>query len=279
MSLSFPVLISAVPLWTLRYRAGGRPPVLQRVFFSDGGVTSNFPVHFFDSPLPRRPTFALNLTGFPQGEGPVRDQPALSVTDPAGVNAVEPEPAAHIASLLDFFAALKDAAQNWRDNAQARQPGFRERTVHIKLAKGEGGLNLTMPADKIIELSERGDYAGGRLALLFSGPADEPPQPTEHWNDSRFARYRVAMSVTERWLRAMQRGHGAEADAVTTPYPDRIANGMDPPYAFPNLATQALAEEATAAYNGLVESWGDAQTLDGDGVPRPPSTLRAIPPV
>ncbi|MDP9293630.1 MAG: patatin-like phospholipase family protein, partial [Actinomycetota bacterium] len=222
MSLSFPVLISAVPLWELRYRTG-QPPVLRRVVFSDGGVTSNFPVHFFDSPLPTRPTFALDLTSFDEGEQPDATDPSMSVADPAAVNDPGQEPAAEIASLLDFFTALKDAAQNWRDNAQARLPGFRERTVHIRLAKGEGGLNLSMPGPKITELSERGAYAGGRLVELFSGPLGGAPQPTAHWNDSRFARYRVTMSLTERWLRTIRRGYRMATDPSPSPTPSASA--------------------------------------------------------
>lgn len=279
MSLSFPVLISAVPLWELEYRAGGKPPVLCRVLFSDGGVTSNFPVHFFDAPLPTRPTFALNLTGFAEGEGPVAGDPSKSVDDPAAVNAPEQEPAAVITSLADFFTALKDAAQNWRDNAQARLPGFRERTVHIKLDKDEGGLNLTMPGPRIIELSNRGAYAGDRLVTLFSGPPAGAPHQTEHWNDSRFARYRVAMSLTERWLRAIHRGYDADAGPVTKPYPARICEGMGAPYPFPSKDALRFAEQTTATYNELVEDWDSTdQTLDGLGVPRPPTTLRAVPP-
>ena len=63
LSLSFPVLISVLPLWEIRDRKDA-PAQLRRVLFSDGGITSNFPVHFFDAPLPRRPTFAINLAGF-----------------------------------------------------------------------------------------------------------------------------------------------------------------------------------------------------------------------
>jgi predicted acylesterase/phospholipase RssA len=280
MSLSFPVLISAVPLWQLEYRAKGKPPELRRVLFSDGGVTSNFPVHFFDAPLPTRPTFALDLTGFPAGEGPDKDDPSKSVDDPALVNAPEQEPVAVIESLPAFFGALKDAAQNWRDNAQARLPGFRERTVHIKLAGGEGGLNLTMPSCKILELSKRGAYAGDRLVTLFSGPPDAAPNPTKHWNDSRFARYRVTMSLTERWLRSMRRGYDADAGPITEPYAQRIQEGMTKPYAFPNPAAMRFAGKTTKTYNDLVEGWERAdETLDDSSIPRPPTTLRAVPPV
>jgi predicted acylesterase/phospholipase RssA len=279
MSLSFPVLISAIPLWELRYQPGGVAPRLRRVLFSDGGITSNFPVHFFDSPLPTRPTFALDLTGFDEGERPDRNDPGRSVADPAAVNVPGQEPAAEIATLGGFFTALKDAAQNWRDNAQARLPGFRERVVRIKLAPGEGGLNLTMPPDKIAELSERGTFAGGRLVTLFSGAPDGPPQATRHWNDSRFARYRVTMSLTERWLRIISRGYGAQTDLVTVPYPERVQQGIDPPYAFPNQATLDFAEAATSAYLAMVAGWSPGETLDGEGVPRPATTLRAVPPV
>lgn len=66
LSLSFPILLSAVPLLAPDYarrRADGKVP-LRKVWFSDGGLTSNFPIHFFDSPIPSRPTFCLNLIDY-----------------------------------------------------------------------------------------------------------------------------------------------------------------------------------------------------------------------
>jgi predicted acylesterase/phospholipase RssA len=67
LSLSFPVLLSALPLVTPDFAKGrngdGRIP-MRRVWFSDGGLTSNFPIHFFDTPIPSRPTFCLNLVDF-----------------------------------------------------------------------------------------------------------------------------------------------------------------------------------------------------------------------
>ena len=74
LSLSFPLLFSAVPLWAIDYEVPRKPRgdrgrdvrhneqrVLRRCMFSDGGVSSNFPVHLFDAALPRRPTFGLWL--------------------------------------------------------------------------------------------------------------------------------------------------------------------------------------------------------------------------
>jgi hypothetical protein len=67
LSLSFPVLLSALPLMTPDFSKGKDEKgyiSLRRVWFSDGGLTSNFPIHFFDSPIPSRPTFCLNLVDY-----------------------------------------------------------------------------------------------------------------------------------------------------------------------------------------------------------------------
>src|SRR5262249_26003257 len=66
LSLSFPILLSAVPLYAVDFsrnvpEAERRP---ERCWFSDGGICSNFPVHFFDSMLPQWPTFAINLRDY-----------------------------------------------------------------------------------------------------------------------------------------------------------------------------------------------------------------------
>jgi hypothetical protein len=70
MSLSFPILLSAVPLYAYDQEAEcefreQHPPA--RCWFSDGGICSNFPMHFFDSPLPRWPTFGITLVPKPEG--------------------------------------------------------------------------------------------------------------------------------------------------------------------------------------------------------------------
>lgn len=91
MSLSFPLLLSAVPLYTIRRQArieqreraarlrwdGGRderleirPDHVEQHWFSDGGICSNFPIHFFDKWFPDSPTFGINL-----------DEPPAAATD------------------------------------------------------------------------------------------------------------------------------------------------------------------------------------------------------
>lgn len=76
LSLSFPLLMSAVPLYTVRQSAYElrrkdskvileEEDDLQFNWFSDGGISSNFPIHFYDRWLPRRPTFGINLAQLP----------------------------------------------------------------------------------------------------------------------------------------------------------------------------------------------------------------------
>ena len=59
LSLSFPLLISAIPIWIVEHRSG--TVSFRKQWFTDGGFCSNFPVHLFDQALPSHPTFAINL--------------------------------------------------------------------------------------------------------------------------------------------------------------------------------------------------------------------------
>ena len=74
MSMSFPLFFSAVPLYQLPHSLVDAPPMGGQVaaddliphWFSDGGIASNFPIHFFDAWLPTRPTFGITLRYLPE---------------------------------------------------------------------------------------------------------------------------------------------------------------------------------------------------------------------
>lgn len=122
----------------------------------------------------------------------------------------------------------------------------------------------------------RGDYAGQRLHALFSGEGDKL-EPTKHWNDSRFTRFRVTMSVVEQALRAISRGYTAPADAVTIPYPNRIADGGEAPYAVTPAQLLEFTEPTINGYNQLAAEWGE-KTLSDKNVPHATAALRLTPP-
>jgi predicted acylesterase/phospholipase RssA len=313
MSLSFPILISALPLWIVEgYETADAPKHLRRVTFSDGGITSNFPIHFFDMPLPSRPTFGLLLDSYPAGVTPNPNDPKSAVPDLVRPGMMNEETVRDISTTFGFLTSIKDAMQNWRDNSQARLPGYHERIVRIRMAPGEGGLNLAMDKDQVDLLTRHGRRAGDLLVAAFHGESEQP-EKTPMWRLSRFARYRTTMANLEEFLIAYHTGYDYE-DCATISYPQDLPTHIEPrrdwPYTFASGERLAFAEMVSAALRGMamtvdrdaadliiehdpalansgftqliVSCHSDdpaaSRTLQDSGVPRPPSTLRGVPP-
>jgi len=152
MSLSFPLLISAVPLWrrdfTLLEEAERNK--LRRCLFSDGGLSSNFPIHFFDRLLPNTPTFAISLDDYDEKRN--RDDVWLPASSGSGSQL----PVQPFDGLGGFLMRLLMSAKDWQDNLQSTLPGYRERIAHVVLKPEEGGLNLTMDEATIRKLVNYG---------------------------------------------------------------------------------------------------------------------------
>jgi len=160
ISLSFPGLISAVPLYTVD--AGRKDPkdrLAVRCWFSDGGITSNFPTHFFDSLWPQRPTFALDLRDYNP------DDPNADVyysADPPAPRVTQ------ITSIPDFASAILTTMQYWADDAQCALPGYSDRVVEVHLHPNEGGLNLRMSSPVVAGVAEKGRQAAEALNSKFN---------------------------------------------------------------------------------------------------------------
>jgi predicted acylesterase/phospholipase RssA len=174
LSMALPVAFQAVPMYrrppvAARTDEFGRPlpgdppsattPVVDRLWFSDGGLTSNFPVHFFDSLLPRWPTLGINL-GTPPPDAPQQD-----VDLPAdGAGRVRVPRSRPIGTgLRSFAAALFATSRNWRDTEVALRPAFAGRIAEVRLGPGEGDLNIFMPPATVAAVALRGVVAGARL--------------------------------------------------------------------------------------------------------------------
>ena len=160
MSLSFPGLISAVPLWVVEHSKDSHR--LLRCWFSDGGISSNFPVHFFDSLLPRRRTFAISLGPYP----PDRPDSHVYYRDPSLTGRPRTIPAETLGA---FAAGILDTMQNWSDVAQAQLPGYRDRIVEVRQKPDEGGMNIDMPEDTILDLATRGRDAATEITRPRTG--------------------------------------------------------------------------------------------------------------
>lgn len=211
MSLSFPILLSALPLYAVDWsltrntETKSRPPqgaaavprLATRVWFSDGGICSNIPLHMFDMPLPGHPTFAVNLKP-PHPDRPIAagGRLYLPATNTAGRirHWAEPDDARPTSGLIAFVRSIVFTMQNWRDEIQFPYPGLRDRIVQISQQPDEGGLNLDMPKDHITALSDAGEAAAQLLIDRFH---PEGAAHGEGWTNHRQVRLTTYLGLLE----------------------------------------------------------------------------------
>ncbi|KQV86674.1 hypothetical protein ASD15_29250 [Massilia sp. Root351] len=218
MSLSFPLLLSAVPLYARDFTDDGK---LKRVWFSDGGISSNMPLHFFDTLLPEHPTFAINLKEA-HPKYPIEDAAQCGLDgrvylpddNSRGMQRYwAPSSDATPAGVFRFLANIFTTMQNWRDEILFPYPGYRDRIVQISLRPGEGGLNLNMPKAAVERLADAGACAAEMLYRRF-----HPQGGGNGWDNheqvqvlsvlgnlERLARKAGAPGAAQRWRQAAGR--------------------------------------------------------------------------
>jgi predicted acylesterase/phospholipase RssA len=220
ISMSLPALFKAVRLYRVRRPSAiqddlGRTLIdhgqaltllspldsAQELWFSDGGITSNFPVHFFDNPLPRWPTVSLNLGVHPR-EAPHQDVWHPQDWDDLSIPAKELG-----GSGWGFGKAIFNTAMSWRDSMQSALPGYRNRIAQVRTSPGEGGTNLFMPREIIASMALRGALAGARLRIRFSDDGQ--------WSRFRWLRLRTAISNLERLRDGTFERRGFYQDALS----------------------------------------------------------------
>jgi hypothetical protein len=256
-------------------------PWCEQLWFTDGGVTSNFPIHFFDSPLPLWPTFGIDLGTHPPGRLS-QDVWVPQDWDVKGAPTRTLGP-----GMPAFLAAVIGTARGWRDTEQTFMPGTRGRVGWVRQRAGEGGANLSMDAATIASLALRGVVAGARLRRRFADVA--------YWRRSQWIRMRAtigtldalakdvtrsrhrlpyaALSRADDAAEALRRIAGADLPA------DPLGTADSPPWYEP-------AEGTAAEYWGAVQTLLDGleagarppdDTLLTDGVPQPSPVLRQVP--
>lgn len=307
MSLSFPALISAVPLaavdyvqptnrqarsaadaWRREHPDGTveqavaevPAPTFASVWFTDGGLCANLPVHFFDTPLPKRPTFAFNLGPFPPGREKSPDQGEnsyLPTGNAAGLqSAWFTMPTAGAGSWVSFFMRLFSTAREWVDAAQLVLPGYRDRIVTVQHDDSEGGMNLSMPEQVVQDLAERGRLGAVKLTDAFAGK--HPGEvPAWGWDNHRWVRFRTAAAGLSGWLAPLLANY-RDTTSGGTPYDQLAGPGAEaelPSYK-PGVRAREVLNEHTGALVGLAESWTGDDALTS-GAPRPSPRLRLVP--
>ncbi len=260
MSLSFPVLLSAIPLHAVDFREvaawrrdpDARPrPTPRPCWFTDGGVGSNFPIHFFDTPLPTRPTFGLDL-GSLNADAPA-DAPRVVFPRNNG-DAMMPYwrhlgGGSGLSQLVNFLGTVFTVAKDWSHESLTHMPGFRDRIGLIRLNAKEGGLNLTMPPALIQTLTDYGREAGREFVIRFGDPAKWPagatPSPMD-WENHQAIRLRLTLAAYSEAAAEMSRSLGQLAETPSD-Y-DRFFTG---PYGPPTYRFHGLGKLDIAPDDGL----------------------------
>lgn len=306
MSLSFPVLICAVPLWEQHFlpkAAIALPEIDTRMadaevasggsslaeatedltsasaatpaasvfemrvcWFTDGGVSSNFPLHLFDAPMPRWPTFAIDLVYPPAGTPPS----ANAIFLPTGNNQGWRPRYTSIArdrglqAMGAFLFGIIATMQNWRDLLQGRAPGYRDRIVQIEISPKEGGMNLDMQPPVLEALADKGRLAGQALQGF-------------DFENHFWVRFRNLQAAAERYGIDLATGMGlppAGAEKAYVRARDGEANVG--PYPFNANQAREAARRINEALHEL-EMWADWEGSLADGAPNPPPSLRIVP--
>ncbi len=203
MSLSFPLLLSAVPLYAVDLsRKDEADRVKEVCWFSDGGIGSNFPIQLFDAPVPRWPTFAIDL-----GEKHPDFDAGVFMPKTNG-EAILPDwsrfgqTPGFLGPMFGFAFATLDTMMNWSHETQARLPGYRDRIAVIRLNPLDGGLNLNMDAGQIKRLSEYGRQAGVEFVRRFT---ETSPDVQLDWHNHRWVRLRSFLGCAEALLKQLER--------------------------------------------------------------------------
>ena len=163
--------------------------------FSDGGISSNFPMHLFDGLLPLWPTFGINLEavlpGFPDEMLylPTRCRDGFADTWTRFDGA--PKPASRLGG---FLFSIIGTMQNWNDNALSRMPGVRDRIVRLRLNDDEGGFNLDMDRQLIERIAMRGRDAAVKLIERYV-PQENAAASAPGWDQQRWIRRDVLIDA------------------------------------------------------------------------------------
>ena len=261
MSLSFPVLLAAVPLYTrdFTYRLSKTEQEKARIcWFSDGGISSNFPIHFFDNLWPSRPTFAITLDQHhPARQGP-EDDNDTRVHMPREASHGILIPVSDMGGITSFLGSIVNAAKDWQDVMQSTLSGYRERIARVALTSSEGGLNLTMPEERVELLSYLG-YLAGKEMHAFD------------FDEHRWRRYLVALARIEETLHDLSKHYDHSYHDFLVDYAERAQSYKQPPEWIKEALrnTDALMEIAASTVGNPLRTRGN--------IPKPDTDVRISP--
>ncbi|MBP2325086.1 putative acylesterase/phospholipase RssA [Kibdelosporangium banguiense] len=262
MSLPLPALICPVPLFK-----DGRPH-----WFSDGGITSNFPIHFFDSLLPRWPTFGLSLSS---EDTKIRKDQEVILPDQDASTAQQPYTEVG-PSVLSFFGRILNTFMDWRDTMQSALPGFRGRIATIQQGPGEGGTNLFMQPEVIARLALRGRDAGTMLKERFTAQFPDEAEGFTRTDRYRWIRMRLALrEYREVAFQAEARSLLYKERAARYPIPAEMSAWFHGPHKPP--MPEPYTQKIDGTFDHMISLAGNELAEEFDGTSPVNPVLRLTP--
>lgn len=243
MSVSFPVLFTAVPLWALDEESGSDAP--RRCLFVDGSLCSNFPIHLFDSLVPAWPTFGISLYPLPEpapgGDSAAKDDQGCCELHGLSLDDVVTLPSNHhekpferwnrfddkrgtYGRLKAFVGAMFDTTIDWNDAMQARLLGVHDRVVRVGLPPGIGGLNILMNRHQMRCLAQLGARAAVKLLERFAVPT-RGHGLADGWTEHRWVRFDVLRRCLTESLAGLT--WSIELDQHAGPMPKQIRRAVE----------------------------------------------------
>jgi hypothetical protein len=272
MSAATPGLMRAVPLHTIEEHADGSGATVRTHWLADGGIAGNVPVSYFDTLLPRWPTFAVTVQG---GDD---EQPGPRLRMPAQDAAPARRTVRGVRSGAGLAAAVLDTVLGGRDATQSELPGFRGRLALIRRAAGERGRAFLLPDAAVLSLALDGFAAGTALRDRFTGSDDDVPGQTQ---TDRYRWIRLRMALRE--YRTMSLDIGARLPlyrdlASVYHVPAALGEWFDPPLP-PAERDPVWAEAVTVVTTLRAMSTGGVLDFDVDrGAPPVDPDLRMVTP-
>jgi predicted acylesterase/phospholipase RssA len=212
LSMSFPILFSAIPVYAIDFEQKRVLRVLRKCILSDGGICSNFPIHLFDSPIPAWPTFGLYLDRSIDAYAETTARlPEIHTDGRSPIwNRFMPEVERSVAqsSQLDSWAALRSfgglflgvvlTAKDWGDRVNLLMPQTRNRVVRLPLKSGEGQLNIAMSRETILQMAHKYGTQGGKL--LVESFTSKGEGPTKAWKEHLYVRTNILVSSLRKFV-------------------------------------------------------------------------------